>query len=299
MINLEEAIKYTKKKKKEQLDKLGKMKTEDSIKDLAEYLSGKKHVTSVSLKFENLSTWYHWKFISDYINEGVVDYKNLAESSKYFILALDWHIALGQIFPSYENVIPQNKITNHLAQLMILGWKDEVTKMGDTLLNMLYSKYLKGGNSNKKHSWFIIELYCKLANIKLEKEKLNYPKSLDIYDASLSLLSTNSSEVLNSLVNSLSDYHIINSDENAKMDRFNNESSAEFDSSDYFIFPVEILAFLYLRMKSDFQLNDHFEHPLMQLEIAKFPSEQLPKPKIEKLVEDCILKLKNDFLQYE
>lgn len=297
MINLKEAIKYTKKKKQQQLDKLGKMKTEDSIRDLNEYLSGKKHVTSVSLKFENLSTWYHWKFISDYINEGIVDYKNLAESSKYFILALDWHIALGQIFPDYENVIPQTKITNHLAQLMILGWKDEVTKMGDTLINMLYSKYLKGGNSNKRHSWFIIELYCKLVNIQLEKEKLNYPKSLDVYEASLSLLSTNNSEVLNNLINSLSDYHIINSDENVKMDSLNNEASTEFDSSDYFIFPVEILAFLYLRMKSGFQLNNHFEHPLMQLEISKFPNQPLQKPKIEKLIENCIIKLKKDFPQ--
>lgn len=73
-------------------------------------------------------------------------------------------------------------------------------------------------------------------------------------------------------------YHILNSDEYVKTDDNGNEQSAEFVSSDYFIFPAEILMYLSVRERMGSTAYGSGKGGLLSLGINRMPDSGVEYP---------------------
>ncbi|MCX2429256.1 hypothetical protein [Pedobacter sp. GR22-10] len=291
METLEAALKYTEKKKKFQL-RDNDIKLQDRKNALIEYINNQKDDSSVGLNFERLSNQYIWQFINNYVNTKNVDHDVLLLSTYYAIEANNWEYSLGMIAPTYDFAILFNYSTMHLGQLLYLGWIDQSKAYGNFLIKMLYSKHYTGGNAWAKHPWLIITLFCKWQNIVLDKSKLHYPEDMGVYQDAIDNWDTADTNLLDNLINQLCDFHIKNSDEDVSMDEFGGENGPEFSSSDYFIFPVEILTWLAIRKQLGLPAYTP-KHELMRLEINQLSDTIIPFEENE-LVLKCKAKLAND-----
>lgn len=291
MENLERAIKYTKKKKKFQV-----RDNEEELLErqnaLSEYLNDKKPRSSVGLNFERLSNSHLWQFLNDYLQLNELNFNSLSISTIYAIEANNWHYALGSTSQTYHSAILFNYSGMHLGQLLYLGWIDQAKAYGNFLIKMLYSKHYTGGNAWAKHPWFIITLFCKWQNIVLDKSKLHYPEDMGVYQDAIDDWDTADTNLLDNLINQLCDFHIKQSDEDVSMDEYGGENGPEFSSSDYFIFPVEILTWLVIRKQLGLAAYES-KHDLMRLEINQLPNTIIPLEEDE-LVLKCKAKLIND-----
>ncbi|MDY0907085.1 hypothetical protein [Pedobacter sp. CFBP9032] len=292
MKSLIEATEYTKKKKKHQLIKLKKSHLEEPFEDLKLYLEGEKHLTTVSSNFNYLADWNLWHFISDFINEHKITNKYLSLSTYWAMQSSNWDLALGQISNSYKSAIPFDRSIMHLGQLLYLGWCNEAEKYGNLLLKMLYGKQYNGWIAKPLYAWFVIELFCKWQKIELDKTKLKHPDHLGIYEEALANWDTTDQQKLNDIVDKLSIFHIAQCDEDVATDEDGNEFSPEFTSSDYFIFPVEILAWLAIRKVLGLPTYNGLDE-LMKLKINQLPSMTIEIPQ-QDLVSQCKHKLIED-----
>lgn len=291
MESLESVIKYTEKKKKFQLrDNDAKLK--DRKNALIEYINNQKDDSSVGLNFERLSNQYLWQFISNYLQNKELNYDSLAKSTNLALEANNWDYTLGTISPTYDSAILFNYSAMHLGQLLYLGWGDQAKAYGNFLIKMLYSKHYTGGNAWAKHPWFILMLFCKWQDIVLDKSKLHYPEDMGVYQAAMDDWDTADINLLTNLINQLCDFHIKQSDEDVTMDEYGGEDGPEFSSSDYFIFPVEILTWLAIRKQLALPAYEA-KHDLMRLEINQLPDAIIPFEEDE-LVLKCKAKLVND-----
>ncbi|MCS4533013.1 hypothetical protein [Neisseria montereyensis] len=292
MKNLTKSLVYTKQKKEYQLTELRESKREQPLQNLNLYLENEKGRGVPSLAFDRLSVWNHWNFINHYINNDSVDYNYLAKSTLFSIESNNWDFFIGKLVETYDSAVPLHKAVKVLGQMLYLGWREKAIEYGNFLLKNINSKHYKGGVSKPIHSWFMLELFCKWQKIELDREKLYYPSDLKIYKEVLDNWDTNDSNLLNKLVDKLSDFHINNSDEYVKTDKNGNEFSPDFTSSDYFIFAIEILMWLFIR--KDLGLVDYTpDNELMTLKINQFPNQIIPYPK-EEIVEQCKAKLKKE-----
>ena len=292
MENLEKAIAYTKKKKEFQIRNSLDSHFEEPLKELQGYLDNKEYDSSVGLNFDYLTSWFLWKFINNYIKEKELRFEALAQSANYAIEANNWRYTLGKIAPTYHSAVLFQYSTMHLGQLLYLGWGDQAKAYGNFLIKMLYSKHYTGGNACAKHPWFILMLFCKWQDIVLDKSKLHYPEDMGVYQAAMDDWDTSDINLLTNLINQLCDFHIKQSDEDVTMDEYGGEDGPEFFSSDYFIFPVEILTWLAIRKQLALPAYEA-KHDLMRLEINQLPDAIIPFEEDE-LVLKCKAKLVND-----
>jgi hypothetical protein len=282
MNTLLDSERYTKEKKKHQLKKLetshyldvNKKFNDFLIKEPLKRLSQK---SSIALNLEYISSWYLWKYIDGFFEKEYVEYNLLAESTKYAYCSNYLNYAIGEVAPNYDSPVLLRTAVMNLGQMLFLGWDELAAHYGKILITMLEGKYYKGGLSRPLYIWFILELFCKWQNISLNKSNLNYPDSLGIYEKALNNLYSRDETMINKIIDELADFHIKNSDEYVTTDEFGNETSAEFVSSDYFIFPVEILMYLSIRKRlgmPEYRANNE----LMSLVINHFPDHAVKYP---------------------
>ncbi|WP_051666725.1 hypothetical protein [Pedobacter sp. R20-19] len=292
MDDLVKAIAYTKKKKEFQIKKSLDSHFEEPLEDLEGYLKDKKHRSSVGLNFERLASFYLWQFLDNYIQTKKLNFNLISKNTSLTVEANNWHYALGSTSPTYHSAVLFQYSTMHLGQLMYLGWVDQAKAYGNFLIKMLYSKHYTGGNAWAKHPWFILMLFCKWQDIVLDKSKLHYPEDMGVYQAAMDDWDTADINILANLINQLCDFHIKQSDEDVTMDEYGGEDGPEFSSSDYFIFPVEILTWLAIRKQLGLPAYEA-KHDLMRLEINQLPDAIIPFEEDE-LVLKCKAKLVND-----
>jgi len=299
MRTFNETLKYSEKKKQHQVLKLKDSNLLESIDDLGGFLSDKKKRSTVGSRFEYISSWHIWAFLNEFFQNEKVNFDELALSTYFGVESNNWDFAVGKLSPNYDSAIPFDRSIMHLGQLLYLGWYDKAEKYGKLLLQMLYGKQYNGWVIKPLYAWFVITLFCKWQKIELDKTELKYPDQLGVYEEALANWDVIDQRQLNDIVEKLSAFHIAQSDEDVVTDEDGNEFSPEFTSSDYFIFPAEILAWLAIRKTvglSGYNGNDE----LMKLEINQLPSAVIEKPKNE-LVDKCKRKLLEDNpgLQFE
>lgn len=288
-----EAVEYTRQKKTHQTQKLKKSHFEEPNEELKSYIEEKAHLSFVGSNFNYLANWNFWHFIHLFIKDNKVEYSYLSAATGLALEANNWDFALGKISDTYKNAIPFDKSTMHLGQMLYMGWFDKAQKYGNLVLKMLYGKQYNGWIEKPLYPWFMIELFCRWQKITLDKRKLKWPDHLDIYGEALAEWDTADDQRLKDIVYKLSSFHIAQSDENVATDEYGNEFSPEFTSADYFIFPVEILAWLAIRKEMGLPNYTPNHNELMQLEINRLPEQNIPYPQDE-LVERCKAKLLAD-----
>lgn len=278
MNTLLDSIKYTQEKKEHQLKNLEESFYIEPNEIYNNFLANKLSTKStVSLNMEYQSSWYLWKFIGNSFQNNL-NYDLLAKSTKLSYCANLLNYFIGGNAPKYKSCVLLRTAIMHLGQMLFLGWDDKAIKYGNLLLKMLEDKYYKGGTKRPIYPWFIIQLFCNWQNIKLNKDKLNIPKSLGIYEIALKNLLTKDTNLIDDIINEMANYHVLNSDEYVKTDDFGNELSAEFVSSDYFIFPMEILMFLLIRRRLGLPEYDLKKNELLSLGINHIPASRVEYP---------------------
>ncbi len=293
MIDLQESIKYTTQKKEHQLKKLEESHFKKATEILQSYLDEKKSDALVGSRLEKLSSWQLWLCLNKFIHKKKAEYSSLSKATFYALEANNWEYSIGILSPTYDEGVLFKNATMHLGQMLYLGWVSKAKLYGNLLINMLYGKQYKGGGTTYKYPWFIIDLFCFWQNIKLDASKLRRPENLGVYDEALANWNTTDVQILSTIINKLTDFHIKNSDEYVVTDEYGNEQGAEFSTSDYFIFPVEILAWLAIRKNVGLPVYTPSNNELMEMQINKVPNEIIPYPEDE-LVQKCKAKLIQD-----
>ncbi|WP_271782003.1 hypothetical protein [Aquimarina algiphila] len=297
MKTLEESIEYTIEKKEYQTSTSKNSHFNEPNQDLKKFLINEKGRGSVALNFGYITTWYHWNFINDFVTNSKLDYNTLTLSTYYASECNNWEYSLGKLVETYDDATSLTNSVKHLAQMLYLGQKEKSISYGNLLLKMLYGKQYDGWITFPTHPWFMLELFCKWQGKELEQAGTRYPDSLGVYQEALNHWDTTDTQLLSDIVDTLTEFHIIQSDED-EQGTVNDENGdgydLEFTRADYFIFPVEIL--MWLAIRRDLDLPDYIPSPnnkLMQMKINKLPNVIIPEYKDE-LVEKCKAKLKKD-----
>jgi hypothetical protein len=274
MQNLKEAYNYAIEKKKHQLSKLERHYSK-SLSDIESYIKNQKDDSVVGLKISNLSTWYQWNFVYDFIFKKKLTIENLIQSTYYGLESNNWDYFLGEKYPPYDEAVPFHTSIKHMSQALLLGWDRTGIDYGKLLLKMLYGKQYKGWHPVYKHPWFMLEIFCKWQNIRLDYTKLHYPEDMGIYRDVIDNWGTKNTDLLSRLVNRMVQFHIEESDEYEYDDR-----TPDFPSSDYFIYAVEIL--LWLNIRERMGLPGYLpDNELMRLPINNWHTQKTEIPVIE------------------
>ena len=290
MNTLSDLIKYTQSKKRYQLSELEKSHYLRPHEIFNDFINNKLSTKStVALNMEYISSWYLWKYIHEFIEKDKIDYSLLAQSTCWGYHGNLLNYLIGQIAPQYDSCVLLRTAVMHLAQMMMLGWDELSVRYGKMMIEMLHGKYYKGGQPKPLYVWFIVELFCRWQKISLDKSVLNMPDSLKIYEKALQYLDSCDMDIIQNIINDLAAFHIQNADEYVKTDKYGNESSAEFVSSDYFIFPVEIIMYLSVRKRLKMPENNA-DNELMALSINRFPGDSIKIPS-EKVIHTVFEKI--------
>ena len=248
--------------------------------------------TTVGSSFDFISSWYHYNYILNFLKTRELNDKNLCVSTLYALESNNWEFFLCKKFPNYDESILFHIAIKHLAQSMILGWDSLAIKYGNMLIKMLYGKQYDGWHSAYKHPWFMLEMFCKWQNIKLDYTKLNYPHDVDIYQQVIQYWNTSDRRLLNLLINKMVSFHISQSDEYEY-----EENTPDFPSSDYFVYAIEILMWLNIRERMGF-LDYIPDNELMNLPINNWHTKKIGIPDIE-LIKKAKIKLLHDYPDLE
>lgn len=290
MKTIQMLVDYTKSKKKYQLEKKDNFYIEP-IKDVERYIKNEDSVVGVGLALDFMSSWFHYNYIYSFLTISDSDTENsnfLAKATILGIEANNWYFFLGKNHEKYHRSILFQDAIKHLAQALLLGWDSLAISYGNLLLNMLYGKQYKGWHPAYKHPWFMLEIFCRWQGIKLDYSRLNYPEDMEVYSQVLQHWDTNDNVLLSKLVNEMVDFHISESDEDEYEDYV-----PDFSSSDYFIYPIEIL--LWLNVRERMGLTEYFaENDLLKMPINNWHTQQVAIPVIE-LVEHAKIKLQSEY----
>lgn len=291
MKTIKSLAEYTHSKKEYQISKENYFYTEPMC-DINKFINGENSIAGIGLALDFLSSWYHYNYIYSFAfkqNEYLIVEENSFSISTYIAIeANNWYFSLGKNFERYKRSIEFHKAIKHMAQALLLGWDELAVKYGHLLIKMLYGKQYEGWHPAYKHPWFMLEIFCKWQKIELDYSKLNYPKDMGVYIEALKCWDTTDTTLLAKIINDLTDFHIAESDENEYEDR-----TPDFPSSDYFIFPIEML--LWLNIRQRIGLPDYTpDNELMNMPINNWHTQQTEIPRIEiierakqKLLQDC------------
>lgn len=284
---LKRIIDYTVKKKREQISK-EKYFHFNPTEEVESFIKNEESDTSVGLSFDFISSWYHFNYIFCFLDKQKINYNDLSFSTLYAMESNNWDFFLGKKYPNYDEAIQFHEAIKHVAQMMLLGWTELAIQYGNLLIKMLYEKQYKGGYPVYKHSWFMLEIFCKWQKINLDYTLLNYPKDMRLYQEILNDWDTKNTIQLSKMVNKMVDFRIEESDENEYEDR-----TPDFPSSNYFIYAIEIL--IWLNIRERIGLPDYVsDNELMKLSINNWHTQSINMPKI-KLIEDAKVKLMKDY----
>ncbi len=298
MKTLSESIKYTKEKKQYQITKLEYNYHKRPVEIYSDYLNNNLFSPGiVALNIERQSTWYLWQYINDALCDNGVNRELLAKSTKYSGLSNVIYYLIGTKVPKYDSHVRLRSATMHLGQMLFLGWDDRAAKYGNLLMLMLDSKHCKGGTTRPLYQWFILMLFCRWQNIELDRSKLRMPDDLGVYDVALKNLTSGDTTLVRRIVDEMSEFHILNSDEYDKTDEYGNDTEAEFVSANYFVFPIEILMFLMIRKRLGMPETNIEGNALLSLPLNRIPDFPVKYPNHD-VVDDIFDKLYADNPDY-
>ena len=175
-----------------------------------------------------------------------------------------------------------------LFGLIIQSKKDKyILEAGTALIDSLNAKrcIIKRGSSKALNSWFMIELFGQINNIKITKKRTYFPKDYYPYDEVLKNWDIEDLKEVDKLTYLLAEMHLTLDEEDDKL----------LHMSFIQLFPYEILAWLKLRELKGLKNPKTFSHPLMNTPIAKMfleLKEPLEKPKELPFADELIAKLK-------
>lgn len=302
MKSLESSITYTREIMSHKIQTMKKSYYESAINDLDSYLMGKEDDTSVSFSFEHISNWLLWEFIYEYTNSQRVNFDLLAQSTFYGLWANKWEYAIGLISEYYDDCLMFKYSASHLGQLLFLGYDKEMQSYLSLLKTMLNGKQSENFAKYPVYTWFILNVCLKL-NGEDMSEKWSKPDSLGIYDKILTNWNSQNKSLIDNLIHEACAYHIWASNDDSCYQKpdddglFDFEKAGyellEFDSADYFLFPVEILTWLCVRKKLGLYAGKNNLPELLHLGINIPPERPVAVPH-SKLVQQCVNKLKKD-----
>lgn len=302
MKTLDLSFAYTKEMMSDKIKTMYESYYKSALKDLEGYLLGTEHVSSVSLSLEYLSNWYLWRFLYEYTTNKKNDFNILAKSTYYGLFANKWKYKLGLKFAPYNKIISFSNSSAQLALLLFLGHNKQAKSYLSLILTMLDGKQSKNFASYPAYPWFILDLYLR-AEGKNVSDNWNYPNHMGIYGKVLDYWDSENKFLVDELINKLCISHIKQSDEYIQYQQpedagdFDPDAVGwellEFSSANYFILPVEILAWLSLRRQKGLYCGNDLP-PLLQYSI-NIPPENISVPEIEPLIIQCIDKFNKDY----
>ena len=81
---------YALKKKTHQIDKHNGHYT-NSMRDIQNFIEGVKGRSIIGLKFERISTWLHWEFMFNFLNNEKIDSHGLELSTIFALESVNWN----------------------------------------------------------------------------------------------------------------------------------------------------------------------------------------------------------------
>lgn len=292
MQSLEHAMDYTKKKKQFQLEGSEERRLHTPVSELNTFLEDGSGLGAAAINLESMAIRQFWLFLNNYIHDGTIDLVKLSASTYLHLESANWRLFLAEKVPTFKRAPLLTDAVKHLGQLLYLGQYDKAKTYGALLLKMLRGKQYEGGLIFPTHPWFMLELYCRWQGIELDKAGLRYPDDLGLYQRALNNWDSEDTQRVSEIITELCDFHIAQSDEDVTTDEYGNEFSPEFTSSDYFIFPIEILMWLAIRKHKGLPVYTP-AHPLMELSVNQLPDTPVPWEE-DDLVNRCKTKLKAD-----
>ena len=302
MKNLGNSFEYTKEIMSHKIETMEESYYQNSLYNLKRYLQGAKKYSSVGLYLDRLSNWQLWCFLYEYTNNNKVDFNLLAQSAYSGVWANRWEYKIGMVAKPYSDSIIFTKSSADLATLLFLDHFNQAESYLFLLKAMLDGKQSDSFASYPAYPWFILDL-CLRANGEQISPSWNYPKQMGIYGKVLEHWDTEDKALVDELIEELCLHHIRQSDEDSQYqepdDAGNFDPDAagwellEFSSADYFIFPVEIHAWLSLRRKRGLYCGGHL--PELLRYAINIPPAYISVPQKSPLIAQCVEKFANDY----
>lgn len=213
-----------------------------------------------------MATWHLARYEQTALN-SIHDFNELSIASTYYGYMLKFEGAL--VTGGSNSPIAPSTAALSLSLAAIANWPVEFKARFDIILNGLDTVLLdlKRRQSGKlfHHFWFLLQLYAKSVNRKIDVSQYTRPETPSPYEQVLEQWDTPDQSLLDVLVSQMADFHLSNATTPMHDEIF------EFDYEDRMLFPYEILTLLRVREWHGLKNPTTFEHPLMQHPLSKLP----------------------------
>lgn len=300
-------------------DEGGRFFNEDKIarnyqwleEDISKVLNNSKRASFGLMYFERLSDFY-----LDQNHYHIIHTKDLESAKEEFLKSTCYgYLYLSRESQGFECLGKQrlclmDQALLYFSQAVLCGWEEKYLELLDIFIDSIdfdvqikedkykIYKIIGVGDVYTPAHWFIFELYAKAYNKKLDHSQANYPENMKPYDEVLEKWDTKDLTEVQRLLYILCDVHLEQTKERKSDDEY-----FEFDNSQRWLFPYEILVWLKLREKHGLENPTEFLHPLMTNPVAEFflqfMSEVQDNPKELPYARELLVKLKKYCPQIE
>ena len=297
------ARQLAKRKQELMLDDGAMFQDEEGFLNKAQNRKFKKYHTAFSgyLEGQGLTPRYHWAILQSMhawhnersciisLVEDRQETEHLAQGAHYGY----WWLMLGpKVTASRVDGGPDvsiEEVTLVLADLLMLGHFEEAASATNITAPKLATPYMCGGFDRYPHAWFLLILCCSWQGCDVDTGDYDYdtPPDMLVYKEVLANWDTQDTDKVQALVTKMATYHMAASKENMGKYEIN-----DFSSSEFWLYPYEILAWLKLRTHLGLPNPVSYEHPLMHLPQAQMP-EDTPFPQHD-LLDKVVAKLAKD-----
>ncbi len=267
-------------------------------------LSGERPFGIAFTLFNYFSDWHlqYSQYLALYLHDGHKAQTEFAASSLYGYL----HVKSADIsFGCWvSNIfVLMDKVSLYMAQNILCGWWDKAYEIADIMIasidfgivnnqeNEKVKRLIGCGQNDIPASWFLLELYCKINYKEFNRDNADYPESMVPYNQVVEKWDTRDLVEVDKLVYLMGDTHLAG----AKEPTDDNDEYSEFEDSNTWLFPYEILTWLAYRTKAGLPNPTEFSHPLMNTPLARMFLElktPLAKPKELPYAKELLAKLK-------
>ncbi|WP_128326453.1 hypothetical protein [Pseudomonas alkylphenolica] len=245
---------------------------EDPTEGLKDYINDMESSDALGVHSEHLATW-HLAMYEQMALNSIHEFSELSLASTYYGYMLKFESAF--VTGGSNSPIVPSTAALALSLAAIANWPVEFKARFDIILNGLDTALLdlKHRQSGKlfHHFWFILQLYAKSVNRKIDVFQYARPETPSPYEQVLEQWDTPDQSLLDALVSQMADFHLFNAATPMHDEIF------EFDYEDRMLFPYEVLTLLRTREWHSLKNPTAFEHPLMQHPLSKLPL-QLTEP---------------------
>ena len=252
-------------------------------------ISQDKHPIALVEIFKNQHSWYldnaHYQILKLEDKEKGIQY--LSNAAAYGYLTL-----LAQVACFYCDKVPSQQYQSiHtgsmlMSEVLLCGWEDEYKEIAEWFIDSIaygrqedpehegiyIHKIILSGENDHLIGWFLLDLYCEVYNRTYDSKSAKYPKDMLFFSEIVKKWDTKDMIEVDKFVYLMSEYHLMNTQEERTDDDL-----FVFDNSRYWLFPIEILAWLKLRKMHGLEIPTTFTHPFMNTPFAKVCLEIVPQ----------------------